>query len=216
LKISKSAPVKPKVILQPTDINILFASDESTYRGKPIFDIFVYAYRFQVITGLRPGELIGLKWSDCDGNTVNLSRAINVFKEVTTGKNENAKRSFVLTQTAKQILEKQKQLQDDMNIQTQYVFTDKFGEPILERNYLKHWKRYREHNDIKTASTLYELRHTFVSMLKKLPVGYLKEVVGHSKDMDTFGVYSHAFSDEANQIALLIQGFLNEVIVEEN
>jgi integrase len=157
-----------------------------------------------------------LKWIDINGDTVYLSRAINVHKEVTTGKNENAIRSFVLTKTAKQILEKQKQLQEDMNIQTPYVFTTKFGDPILERNYLKHWKRYRDHHDIKTSPTLYELRHTFVSMLKKLPLGYLKEVVGHSKDMDTFGVYSHAFSDEANQIALLIQGFIDEYIVEAN
>ena len=32
--------------------------------------------------------------------------------------------------------------------------------------------------------------------MKTLPAGEVKELVGHSEDMDTFGVYSHALTGE--------------------
>ncbi len=46
------------------------------------------------------------------------------------------------------------------------------------------------HNNI-GAVTPYELRHTFVSVMKTLPAGEVKELVGHSMNMDTFGTYAH-------------------------
>lgn len=48
-------------------------------------------------------------------------------------------------------------------------------------------RRCCEYNGI-TVVTPYELRHTFVSIAKKLPEGFVKTVIGHSKSMDTFGV----------------------------
>jgi hypothetical protein len=46
-------------------------------------------------------------------------------------------------------------------------------------------------------------------MVKTLPEGFLKDLVGHSKSMDTYGVYSHNFSSEKNQTAELVQDILN-------
>ena len=51
-------------------------------------------------------------------------------------------------------------------------------------------------NEIPPVSA-YEMRHTFVSVAKKLPAGEVKNLVGHSQDMDTFGVYSHALTGDA-------------------
>lgn len=64
-------------------------------------------------------------------------------------------------------------------------------------------RRYCKYNGI-TVVTPYELRHTFVSIAKKLPEGFVKTVIGHSKSMDTFGVYGHALTgdDEATTAAL--------------
>lgn len=39
-------------------------SDKTMFRGKEIVDPYVNAYRFAVLTGLRPGELLGLQWKD--------------------------------------------------------------------------------------------------------------------------------------------------------
>ena len=61
---------------------------------------------------------------------------------------------------------------------------------IREAHLLRRWRRFCEHNGI-TPVTLYEMRHTFVSIAQQLPEGQLKALVGHSRSMDTFGVYGH-------------------------
>jgi hypothetical protein len=49
-------------------------------------------------------------------------------------------------------------------------------------------------------------------MVKTLPEGYLKELVGHSKDMDTYGVYSHVIGNDKIITATLIQDILAGII----
>ena len=186
VQIPAGARLKGKKVLQPDDLVKLFSIDTTLYRGKRVHDDFIHAYRFEVLTGLRPGELLGLRWADIKGSTVNLSRAINVKGIETRGKNENAVRSFVLSDVAKAVLEAQRAITGHC----ESVFCLE-----TERRYYKRWKVYCAANDLQPVS-LYELRHTFVSVVKTLPAGEVKELVGHSEDMDTFGVYSHALTGE--------------------
>lgn len=118
VQIPAGARLKGKKVLQPDDLLKLFSIDTTLYRSKRVHDDYIHAYRFEVLTGLRPGELLGLRWKVfCTANEM---------------------------------------------------------EPV----------------------SLYELRHTFVSVVKTLPAGEVKELVGHSEDMDTFGIYSHALTGE--------------------
>lgn len=186
VQIPAGARLKGKKVLQPDDLVKLFSIDTTLYRGKRVHDDFIHAYRFEVLTGLRPGELLGLRWADIKGSTVNLSRAINVKGIETRGKNENAVRSFVLSDVARAVLEAQRAITGHC----ESVFCLE-----TERRYYKRWKVYCAANDLQPVS-LYELRHTFVSVVKTLPAGEVKELVGHSEDMDTFGIYSHTLTGE--------------------
>ena len=186
VQIPAGARLKGKKVLQPDDLVKLFSIDTTLYRGKRVHDDFIHAYRFEVLTGLRPGELLGLRWADIKGSTVNLSRAINVKGIETRGKNENAVRSFVLSDVARAVLEAQRAITGHC----ESVFCLE-----TERRYYKRWKVYCVANDLQPVS-LYELRHTFVSVVKTLPAGEVKELVGHSEDMDTFGIYSHTLTGE--------------------
>lgn len=186
VQIPAGARLKGKKVLQPDDLVKLFSIDTTLYRGKRVHDDFVHAYRFEVLTGLRPGELLGLRWADIKGSTVNLSRAINVKGIETRGKNENAVRSFVLSDVARAVLEAQRAITGHC----ESVFCLE-----TERRYYKRWKVYCAANDLQPVS-LYELRHTFVSVVKTLPAGEVKELVGHSEDMYTFGIYSHTLTGE--------------------
>ncbi|MGN0707334.1 MAG: hypothetical protein ACI4JC_04975 [Faecalibacterium sp.] len=108
LRVPAGARLKGKEVLQPDGLSVLFSVDATLYRGKRRPDDFIHAYRFQVLTGLRPGELLGLRWTDIQGDTVNVRRAVNVMGEETQGKNENAVRSFVLSGMARAVLEQQR------------------------------------------------------------------------------------------------------------
>ena len=68
------------------------------------------------------------------------------------------------------------------------------------RHYRHMLKRYCKYNGIADIVP-YALRHTFVSVAKHQPEGTVKSVVGHSKNMDTFGVYGHFFGGEDREIA---------------
>lgn len=63
-----------------------------------------------------------------------------------------------------------------------------------------------------TPCSLYELRHTFVSVVKTLPAGEVKDLVGHSEDMDTFGVYAHTPAGDAENTARAVNGVFLRVL----
>jgi len=211
LIVPRNAPVKDRVILQPDDLAVLFKKDIVTMYNKEMYDLFVHAYRFEVVTGLRPGEVVGLQWEDIQGNTVSLKRSINIHNEETRGKNDNARRTFMLTRLAQGILQTQKEKLMELGISSEYVFPNKEGEYVSQSTYAKRWVRYRDQAGL-SKSTLYELRHTFVSVVKQLPEGLVKPLVGHSKAMETFGTYGHQLSGEMQSTALLVQDIFSEYI----
>ena len=96
LTVPKGARLKGRKILQPDSLRVLLSTDTRVVRGKVEQDENVHAYRIAVMTGLRPGELLGLRVGDLDGDRVHIGRAINRQNEETSGKNENAIRTVVL------------------------------------------------------------------------------------------------------------------------
>lgn len=200
LSIPKNARMGKKNILQPSALKILFDVDSRLYYGKRVFDEYIYAYRFTVATGVRPGELVGLWYGDIKGNTVNLRRSINRMDEETTGKNENAIRSFDMGKEAREAYEAQVALLKASGIPLNYT-TPLFQIPN-QRALFKRWKKYQKDNGIEPQVTLYEMRHTFVSVESGvLTDSQLKMLVGHSKNMDTAGVYRHELDGQREDLA---------------
>ena len=203
LYIPKSATKSTKKILQPNDLKTLFTHDTIVTYGKTVPEPYINAFRFQVLTGLRPGELLALEWADITNDMVYINKSINIYGEQTSGKNDNAIRHFALNDMTKQILQDQFTYTGD-NVR---VF------PIIsQKSYYRRWLNYCKANNIPHIST-YELRHTFISIVKNLPAGQVKSLVGHSKNMDTFGVYGHELNGElketANCINMLFENLLD-------
>lgn len=202
LRVPAGAPKPEKAILQPTDLIKLFNYDETTYRGKPISDDLIHVYRLAVLTGLRPGELLGLRWQDVRGDTVMVQGAINIYGERTRGKNDNAIRRIELSTLARQEMDAQRELTGSL----EYVVPQ-----IREAYLLRRWRRFCEHNAI-TPVTLYEMRHTFVSIAQQLPEGQLKALVGHSRSMDTYGVYSHHVDGQDEDTASRLDAIFGVIV----
>ncbi len=217
LHIPASAPTGERTILQPNDLLKLFTLDNTAKYGKPVKEIYINAYRFEVATGLRPGEVIGLEWRDIQDSTVNINKSVNQYGEQTRGKNRNAVRSFALTTLASAILRQQRLMLFELGFHSDIVFPNKYGERASQSDYYKRWVRYRDAASMSPA-TPYELRHTFVSIVKQLPEGLLKPLVGHSIDMNTYATYSHELVGDTDTTAELVQqafsGLLGESVLK--
>ncbi len=211
LKIPNSAaPEKDKNILQPDDIRILFEQDKTVKNGRIVRAHYIYAWRFYVVTGLRRGELAGLRNEDISGDLLAIRRSINEFGEETYGKNDNARRTIVLSETAMQVLADQKKHLCELGIVSPWVFPDEYGERASATSIYGRWRFYRKRYGFK--STIHELRHTFVSLNKRMPLEAMKAYVGHSTSMDTYGVYGHDVDGEARQTATMVGNTFDAIL----
>ncbi|MFZ5975238.1 MAG: tyrosine-type recombinase/integrase [Bacillota bacterium] len=211
LAVPTGAPVGERKILQPDDLKVLFAQDTITDHKRIKKCFFIHAWRFIVLTGLRRGEACGLKNQDIEGNVLFIRRSINSDNEETSGKNNNARRYIVLPNHALGVIEAQKQMLKEHGIISPWVFPDEYGD-VLDPNHLfRKWKTYRKQYGI--ACTLHEMRHTLISIAKvDMPDQLLKRIVGHSKSMDTFGVYGHDVDGELQRAANILDDIFGAVL----
>ena len=207
LRIPDAAPVGERKILQPRDIELLFSPPVSGHVPH-----YLHAWRFQVLTGLRPGELYGLRNEDItpDGMCT-ISRSVNVRGDLTDGKNRNARRTFLLPSMARQVLQDQREHLRNIGVISPYIFPNTKGEVVWERAAYNMWKAFCASQGI-TPCSLYELRHTMISLSADVPDALLKPMVGHGKNMDTRGIYGHEVQGNRERTAALLDSAIRDVL----
>lgn len=199
LTIPASARTGERHIVQPDELQILLTDDTIPRYNKIGHCREIHAFRLLVLTGLRRGELCGLKWEDVDRQVIHVHRSINSIGEITQGKNKNARRDVILSSYAMQVLEDQRAMLAAEGIISPWVFPRKNVDTPSSDHLYKAWQAYSEYHNIKAS--LHELRHTFISIAgMSIPLELLKREVGHSASMDTFGVYGHAIDGEAQRV----------------
>lgn len=205
LYIPKGHPTKGKEILQPEDIKKLFQPSDLHYHK---------ALCFMLVTGLRPSELLGLKWSDIKGDHIEIVRGVNTSNQITKGKNANARRLIPLTPLLNNLLNIQRTNTIDLN--SEWVFCSKSGAVGSQSTLANHFRVLQEERGI--AGCLYSFRHTFISMVKNsMPEQMIKQLVGHSVSFDSFGTYGHIVNGELQQAAKLIDlSFSSSIEVSSN
>lgn len=211
IDIPNDAAVGERKSLQPTDLITLMEKDYILRYGRQYPCHFIHFWRFQVFSGLRPGEVIGLQSGDISGNVLSIHRSVNVYNSVTRGKNKNARRTVILTDYALQELEAQRIMLKKLGIISPWIFPDEDGEHADEKAVYRRWRTYKKQHNI-THASLYELRHTFVSVNAEVPKQLLKQYVGHSESMDTFGVYGHEVDGQKERTAALVQESFDKVL----
>ena len=155
-------------------------------------------------------EAYGLKWEDVKDGLIKINRSLNSKGHETSGKNANANRTLYASGIAAAILLDQKNLLNSNGIKSEWVFCDKKGRKPKAVNINNHWARYRQKTGLVGVSQ-YGLRHTFVSITKSgLPEAYLKQIVGHSKSMDTLGIYGKEIPKDKINAANIIDGIFSE------
>ena len=196
---------KEKEILQRDDVRRLLEPSPLWYH--PLF-------AFLLVTGMRPGEALGLRLSDLENDRVIIRRAVNSRGQITEGKNENARRIVPIDGLAKSIIRKTIRRNEDMNLRTDWIFCSPDGSVGNQSTMRNHWLQLKAERDL--PGTVYSLRHTFISMMKNvMPEQMIKDIVGHSVSMDTFGTYGHILNDETHKAAEIISLVFTETSPKE-
>ena len=155
LYIPKSAPKGQKFPLLKSDLKVLFSDPTTMYYGKKSMDWYIHAYRFSAIVGLRPGELAHIQYKrDIKGRRCYLRGAISVHGDFTSGKNENAIRSFVLPDLAMQEVEAQLAMLKEAGVVSPFLFPGRDGEHLVYETYRAHWERYRDYHGLSPAPSM--------------------------------------------------------------
>ena len=201
LSVDDAKPKKEKLVLSPENIATVFSDPNTRYYGSPKRDHYINAYRFALLTGARRGEITGLKWEDVTDSEIKINRSVNRMFEITDGKTGNARRSIPITAYLSKILEDQKAYLKEIGMISPYVFPAKDNPEINDPLALSSsWNHYVESHGF-PAVTFHGLRHTMISLYKAdMPEELLKQVVGHSASMDTFGVYGHKMDSDTQRI----------------
>lgn len=194
LYIPQGHPTKEKEILQPDQLKRLFEPSGKWYH--PLFC-------FLAITGMRPGEALGLQVDDIKNDRAYINRSVNAKGIVTAGKNTNARRLIPLGSLALGILRATIARNERYNLHTKWIFCDKHGDKGNQSTMRNQWNELKVERDL--SGTVYSLRHTFISVTKSvLPESTIKDIVGHSVAMPTLTVYGHIVDGESAKAAEVI------------
>ena len=170
-------------------------------------------------TGMRQGEIMGLKWNDINfkTKTITITRSL---KKVTFINADGSRRSEYIEQTPKtkssireipisesvlKCLKDQEKIQklnklyidNSLYINSDYVFTDKIGNTIDKNKPNRHFRAILEKLDI-TPIKFHSLRHTFATRLfeKNIPVKTVQSLLGHKDINTTMNIYTHVMKEQ--------------------
>jgi integrase len=168
-------------------------------------------YVVAVRTGLRQGELLGLKWRDVDlaGRRLSVRRALKVTDhglDFGPPKNNASRRSVPLSKTAMAVLQAHRTRQNEERLRLgelwqdhDLVFPNRVGKPMDHGNlYDREYKPLLERAGLGDEGfTFHSLRHTFATELfnqRKRPK-IIQSLLGHSSITQTMDTYSHLLDD---------------------
>lgn len=180
-------------------------------------------YRFVLQTGLRTGELVGLKWDDIDfkNKTLTISRTMeHRYKvgewRIGPPKSGSGYRTVPLTDEAIRILKAQKEKNSKIKVipmeWADQVFLCRKGEPVKNSTYDTALFKICDKVGIKRFS-MHVLRHTFATrcieagMMPKT----LQKILGHSNIGITMNLYVHITEDEKHKEIELVAGALKVI-----
>jgi integrase len=170
-----------------------------------------------VFSGLRQGELLGLRWRDVDltEEVIHVRRALDRHRRDMPPKTQHGVRDVVLMPGLAQAL-KRHQHQTRFSGPNDFVFTTQLGGPLNWANVSPRALKPA----LKAAGIQplrwHDLRHTFASLLIAggANVVFVSRQLGHSSTDITLRVYAHLFdgAEQAHRTRQMLQEMFGSVI----
>lgn len=169
-------------------IRTILKSEETIAIAKKLTEPYSTLVLFLAVTGLRIGEAIAIKWSDFEGDVLNVSRRIYEGEEGTT-KTKKSERGLPIPHV---LLARMKALGGSV-----WVFRSLASTPVNPGNALKRYVRPAARELGIPIGGWHDFRHTLGTMLRKK--GWSSKVradiLGHSIDT-TEQIYDHSDGED--------------------
>lgn len=199
VKSPKKSEKCTKVLTTTDQKKFLAAAEGTTYYDH---------YRFILQTGVRSGELRGIKWEDVDfeNRQIHIRRSVNYTtdtNEFVVGevKTNSGYRDIPMTQTVYDILmdidNNRATLEGQSSESQDYVFRNGNGKWIPNSNYNRNLGWLCRVAEIDRIS-MHVLRHTFATRCIEagMKPKTLQKILGHAKIAMTMDLYVHVTEDE--------------------
>ena len=184
--------------------------------GDPLEALYVLA----ITTGMRQGELIGLKWQDFDAGRLTVHRTVRhmIGLGAVEGEPKSARgrRSLRLTPMAISALKLHRARQTEQRLRAVFwddlglIFTNEVGRHLSPQNLTRRsFQPLLQRAGLPTVR-FHELRHTAATLmlLQGVNVKVVSEMMGHSNIAITLDVYSHVLptmqADAADKMEKLL------------
>ncbi len=180
-------------------------------------------YVLAVTTGMREGELLGLRWKDVDldGGTLQVRSIVQRTKQnglaFSQPKTASSRRQIALTPMAVAALRRRRVMQAEERLKAgpawqdnDLVFPNILGKPMEATNLL-----HRSYAPLLEKAGLpkirfHDLRHTAATVLlkKRIPSKVVSEMLGHANIGITLQLYSHVLPDMQKEAAAAMEAAL--------
>lgn len=180
-------------------------------------------FEFALSTGMRRGELVGLRWQDIDWEAQTLSIRENVVKKTAAGvqtstpKTRGSRRTVHLSPSALALLRQQQQLQEETReafsrpvpghaksyvrqrtwADSGRVFTNSYGGTLAPDNLRRDMLRICTAAEVRPLP-IHALRHTYasLSLMQGVPPEVVSKQLGHSTVAFTLTLYRTVYTGE--------------------
>lgn len=158
-------------------------------------------------TGMRIGEMLGLKWRDVDlsEKRIRVERSATIVAGKPTLKATKTKRSRRVIELPARVVtalhEHRKAMVADGNAGSELVFLNEHKR-IVSRNVLRRrgWATLLKRAKVRYR-TIHQMRHSFAThaLSSGVPVHIVSAVLGHSQPSTTLNIYSHFLETHQSQ-----------------
>ena len=172
----------------------------------------------ELTTGLRRGEICGLKWSDFDEaeGKLNINRSIEVKNGIITEgetKTGKGKRSFYLPLSTANILKERKK-----KAINEWIFNDPLRPdfPVAPPAAYRKMKLLLRNAGLPNIR-FHDLRHTFAThaLTSGVDAKTLSGILGHTNTSFTLDTYTHVTTDMQQRASVIVGSFMNDILGEE-
>ncbi len=181
-----------------------------------------YWYDFfylEVMTGLRRGEICGLKWSDIDfgANKLRVQRSVSSKKgggvNIGETKTNTGTRNIIMPPSVIDVLKKRKQ-----TAITEWVFPAFLNpeQPIHPEAAYRKLKVILKHAGLPQIR-FHDLRHTFATHAMKggVDAKTLSGILGHTNASFTLDTYTHVTSDMQKNASIVVGNMMKNIMIKE-